>query len=133
MTYCIVMRIVVEPVIRRLPAQPDSRTVEDQDQTYRVGPTCENARAVVGRTVTFQCPVSSSPPADVRWTLPSGRVLRREETSGRSSVTDDGSLRIRNVQGIDDGMYWCRASNVVGEESDSCNLVVIGKEQSYAI
>lgn len=118
---------LAEPSITRSPREPDSKTVPDEDRTYRVGPTCRNAPAVVGRTVTFLCTVSSRPPAEIRWTLPSGRVLRRGETFDGVTAMDNGNLRIVGVQSDDEGMYWCFASNRVGEDSDSCHLSVIGK------
>ena len=119
--------LLAEPMITRSSPQPVSPTVPDTDRFYRVGPACTNAAALVGRTVTFACTVSSRPPAEVKWTLPSGRVLRQREAYDRITAMDNGNLRIADVQSTDQGLYWCHASNRVGEDSDSCSLTVIGK------
>jgi len=76
-----------------------------------------------GETVIPCRPPRGKPDTRVRWTK-DGEVV---STSGRISVEDSGTLRIKNTVRDDTGVYVCVAYNVAGEkESIPCQLTVKG-------
>ena len=76
-----------------------------------------------GETVIPCRPPRGKPDTRVRW-MKDGDVV---ETSGRISVEDSGTLRIRDTEQEDIGVYVCVAYNVAGEkESIPCQLTVKG-------
>ena len=66
----------------------------------------------VGRTFTIEADSGAvgRPRARLRWQLPSGRYMRRGETFDRFSVSNDGTLRVRNVLPSDAGRYTVSAN-----------------------
>jgi hypothetical protein len=43
---------------------------------------------------------------------------------GRFSVSEDGTLRIRDVQYDDEGSYECQGLNVLGNEKATASIIV---------
>ena len=81
--------------------------------------------AVLGSTTTLSCrPPVGQPEPKVRW-IKDGERLRT--VSDRVSVSDAGSLQIRDLRREDAGSYLCVASNIAGErESAPAQIAVRG-------
>ena len=53
--------------------------------------------------------------------------------SGRYSVSEDGTLRIRDVQYEDQGQYVCQGLNVLGSEKAMATITVRGKLEAMLV
>ena len=74
------------------------------------------------QTATLKCTVNGDPKPSVTWykmnsSLPAGRHLL--ETSG--------ALVVKNVKAEDDGVYTCKAQNLLGQVNASAKLTVQSK------
>lgn len=74
---------------------------------------------VDGKDVVMTCRVFGAPKPAVKW-IRNGQEL----TGGRYTVRDTGDLFISNVIFLDAGPYTCHASNKLGEDQASADLVV---------
>ena len=73
-----------------------------------------------GKNITFpKCHVTSFPPAIITWS----RV--RGELAYSRTVVEDGQLSIISAQKRDSGLYECKASNDLGEDSALTLLSVL--------
>ena len=74
-----------------------------------------------GKNITFpKCHVTSFPPAIITWS----RV--RGELAYSRTVVEDGQLSIISAQKRDSGLYECKASNDLGDDSALTLLSVLG-------
>ncbi|BFZ13792.1 hypothetical protein BsWGS_16832 [Bradybaena similaris] len=65
-----------------------------------------------GRTAIFQCVVTSNPPPTVFWSKGKEQLLMfPHQENGRFLVSEDGTLRIKNVEYRDEGTFVCQALN----------------------
>ena len=69
----------------------------------------------------FQCSVSGNPEPTVVWS----RLVNQTEVS--LSTVSRKMVRLRNVKGIDAGIYRCAATNILGKARAETQLVVNGK------
>ena len=88
----------------------------------------ETPRVVSGNDVTLKCPVSSHPKANVVWRFVDGTELGIGETSGRATVSDDGSLTISDAQPSDSALYDCVVASVGGTDQTDFDLDVVGEQ-----
>ncbi len=65
------------------------------------------------------CHVTSFPPAVITWSKVRGKISQARVAS------KDGKLSIINAQKNDSGLYKCKASNSLGEDSAVTQLVVV--------
>lgn len=79
----------------------------------------QDAIALTGQRVLFECVVDGEPTPNVIWRREDGKM-----PIGRARITDDKSLLIDSVQTVDEGLYICDAENVVGSISAKASLVV---------
>ncbi|XP_072048618.1 uncharacterized protein [Amphiura filiformis] len=100
-----------------------SRTAE---LTVRAKPTfmsaLEDATVAPGETATLRCIVEGDPTPKITWSrddLPDLTI-----PDGRLTILNDNSLRIRNVDLHDDGVYTCTAENMWGSNSEDLTLTV---------
>nr|KAG5705527.1 hypothetical protein BaRGS_009180 [Batillaria attramentaria] len=83
-----------------------------------------------GRTATLQCVVTGNPPPTVFWSKGQEQHLMfPNHESGRYSVSEDGTLRIRDIQYDDEGQYVCQGLNVLGSEKATANIQVRGEDR----
>ena len=80
-----------------------------------------------GNHVTFSCSATGAPKPLITWSKSQGRL------SASSSVSSEGTLTILNVRTEDSGSYMCNATNTLGTNSSSveliafCSLISINK------
>ncbi|XP_023708253.1 protein sax-3 isoform X3 [Cryptotermes secundus] len=72
-----------------------------------------------GQSVQFQCRVGGDPDPNILWRRDDGKM-----PIGRAQILDDKSLRIENVEPVDEGLYICDAENLVGSVSARASLTV---------
>lgn len=72
-----------------------------------------------GQSVQFQCRVGGDPDPNILWRRDDGKM-----PIGRAQILDDKSLRIENVEPVDEGLYICDAENLVGSLSARASLTV---------
>ncbi|XP_068079803.1 matrix-remodeling-associated protein 5 [Danio rerio] len=78
-----------------------------------------------GEDLHLDCVSDAHPPPKLTWTLPSGVVLSRAQSSGRHSVLNNGTLSIHRTSVYDRGTYRCQISNDHGSSSLSVSVIVI--------
>ena len=69
------------------------------------------------------CHVTSFPPAVITWSKVLGELVQAR------AVLNDGQLSITNAQKKDSGLYKCKASNNLGEDSAATQLNVVEMPQ----
>jgi roundabout axon guidance receptor 2 len=72
-----------------------------------------------GQSVQFQCRVGGDPEPNILWRRDDGKM-----PIGRTQILDDKSLRIENVEPVDEGLYICDAENLEGSVSAQVSLTV---------
>ncbi len=71
-----------------------------------------------GKSVTFECKVSSTLPVTVTWSKADGSSL------DQNYLIKDAVLLIRNVRKKDEGTYICVAENVFGASKATVELAI---------
>ena len=79
----------------------------------------ETMRTVHRGTVTLPCSIGAPKPL-VRWYHGTDEL-----TGNRFNIASDGSLIIKNVKYIDDGEYFCMATNRFGHVNAKWKLIVM--------
>ena len=72
-----------------------------------------------GQTAVFTCSADGHPPPQITWSKVSSSL-----PVGRHVIDSSGALIIKNVKPEDDGVYSCRAENLLGSVSASTRLTV---------
>ncbi|XP_076457798.1 roundabout homolog 2-like isoform X2 [Babylonia areolata] len=91
--------------------------------SFLIKPT--NQQVGRGRTATLQCVVNGNPPPTVFWSKGTEQHLMfPNHENGRYSVSEDGTLRIRDIQYEDEGQYVCQGLNVLGSEKAMATITV---------
>lgn len=78
-----------------------------------------------GETLRLPCPAPQTPghaQGSLTWTLPSGKVVSRGESSDRFSVLGDGTLTVPQASVFDRGSYSCRSTNY---DSSSVSVLTV--------
>lgn len=94
--------------------------------------------AILDADSTLVCPASGRPTPDLQWSLPNGTNPADLQSSSPSNDhyrfdEASGSLTIFGVVQFDAGMYTCMASNLVGNATESVDVVVRGAAPSAAM
>ena len=72
-----------------------------------------------GQTAFLKCKVDGHPPPQVTWSKVNSSL-----PDGRHKVESSGALVVKNLKSEDDGVYSCRAENLLGSVSASAKLTV---------
>ena len=72
-----------------------------------------------GQTAFLKCTVDGHPPPQVTWSKVNSSL-----PDGRHVVESSGVLVVKNLQSEDDGVYSCRAENLLGSVNASAKLTV---------
>ena len=72
-----------------------------------------------GQTALLKCTAEGHPPPQVTWSK-----VKSSLPVGRHVVESSGALIIKNVKPEDDGVYSCRAENLLGSVNASAKLTV---------
>ncbi|KAL8616173.1 hypothetical protein ACOMHN_066659 [Nucella lapillus] len=96
--------------------------------SFLIKPT--NQQVGRGRTATLQCVVTGNPPPTVFWSKGTEQHLMfPNHENGRYSVSEDGTLRIRDIQYDDEGQYVCQGLNVLGSEKALATVTVTDEDR----
>ena len=72
-----------------------------------------------GQTAFLKCTAGGHPPPRVTWSK-----INSSLPFGRHVVESSGNLNLKNVKSGDDGVYSCRAENLLGSVNTSAKLTV---------
>ena len=71
------------------------------------------------QTAILKCTADGNPPAKVTWSK-----LNSSLPAGRHVIEPSGALIVKNVRSEDDGVYSCRAENLLGSVNATAKLTV---------
>ena len=72
-----------------------------------------------GQTAMLKCTAHGNPPPQVTWSK-----LNSSLSVGRHVVESSGALIVKDVRPGDDGVYSCRAKNLLGSVNTTVKLIV---------
>ncbi|KAJ7319639.1 hypothetical protein JRQ81_019150 [Phrynocephalus forsythii] len=78
-----------------------------------------------GETLQLHCTTPPTQRARITWTLPNGKVLDGPQNLGRLSLSENGSLTIREASVFDRGTYLCKAVTEYGSSFMNVPVIVI--------
>ncbi|XP_042311933.1 matrix-remodeling-associated protein 5 [Sceloporus undulatus] len=78
-----------------------------------------------GETLQLHCITQPSQQARITWTLPNGMVLDSPQTLGRFSLSENGSLTVREASVFDRGTYLCKVVTEYGSSLMNVPVIVI--------
>ncbi|KAH0624673.1 hypothetical protein JD844_032359 [Phrynosoma platyrhinos] len=78
-----------------------------------------------GETLQLHCITQPSQQARITWTLPNGMVLDGPQTLGRFSLSENGSLTVREASVFDRGTYLCKVVTEYGSSLMNVPVIVI--------
>ena len=99
------------------------KTIEAQDRSPITLTIGDNVTALTNTSITIQCSTSGVPTPTVTWTKDGQEI----PSGGRYTVQDDGSLVISKTEADDNARYTCIADSVVGKDSASSTVEVLGE------
>lgn len=109
-----------KPVVK-LSDKPE--TIEAQDRSPITLTIGDNVTALTNTFITIRCHASGVPTPTVTWTKDGQDI----PNLGRYIVQDDGSLLIIGADSEDTARYTCTADSVVGQDSASSSVKIVGK------
>ncbi|XP_064412971.1 matrix-remodeling-associated protein 5 [Latimeria chalumnae] len=85
----------------------------------------KDATIYLGETVIMECTAEGMPPPQISWILPDRTILRTVfTTQERLMLLQNGTLRIKEANFPDRGIYKCIASNAAGADTLTVRLHV---------
>ncbi|XP_060625878.2 matrix-remodeling-associated protein 5 isoform X2 [Anolis sagrei] len=78
-----------------------------------------------GETLQLHCITQPSQRARITWTLPNGMKLDSPQTHGRFSLSENGSLTVREASVFDRGTYLCKVATEYGSSLMNVPVIVI--------
>ena len=97
--------------------------IEAQDRspiTFSIG---DDVKALTNTSITIQCPTSGVPTPTITWTKDGEQITN----DSRYTIQDDGSLLISEAVDEDSARYTCIADSIIGEDSASSEVKIVGK------
>lgn len=94
-----------------------------QDRTPLTITVGNNATAINETKITIQCPTNGEPKPNVTWSKDGQKIPE----GSKYAVQKDGSLLFRKAGKHDSGLYTCTSENIVGNDSASTVIQVVGK------
>ena len=98
-------------------------TIKCQDRTPLTTTVGTNVTALTETKITIQCLTSGEPKPNVTWSKDGQKITE----GSKYAVQKDGSLLIREAGKQDSGLYTCTSENIVGNDSASTVIQVVGK------
>lgn len=92
--------------------------------TFARFPLPSTSIASEGGNLTIRCQPEAAPQPDIEW-LHNGQSIGFGDS--RREILLDGTLHVTQVSQADQGVYTCKATNINGEASSSCQVSVMGK------
>ncbi|XP_051927311.1 matrix-remodeling-associated protein 5 [Hippocampus zosterae] len=96
-------------------------------------PSAFNGQKIVvgkGGSISLPCEVTSTPPSQTVWYMPTNKVLFPTQKTRKAAVMENGTLVVRNLMEEDLGEYSCLASNLYGVDMLSHMVEVTGETVS---
>nr|XP_003218874.2 PREDICTED: matrix-remodeling-associated protein 5 isoform X2 [Anolis carolinensis] len=78
-----------------------------------------------GETLQLHCITQPSQRARITWTLPNGMKLDSPQAHGRFSLSENGSLTVREASVFDRGTYLCKVATEYGSSLMNVPVIVI--------
>ena len=97
--------------------------IEAQDRSPISLSIGDDVTALTNTNITIQCPTSGVPTPTVTWTKDGEQVPGDD----RYIVQDDGSLLISEAFEEDSAQYTCFADSIIGRDSVSSKVQIVGK------
>lgn len=88
-------------------------------------PKIRELKSHTGNRVEINCKAEGRPAPMISWILANRTQVRGQNSQGRVSVTDQGTLVIEQVSVYDRGHYKCIASNQAGADTATVRLQVV--------
>ena len=98
-------------------------TIEAKDRSPITLTIGDNVTALTNTSIAIQCPTSGVPTPTVTWTKDDQEI----PNDGRHTVDINGSLVIDGAVKDDTARYMCTADSVVGKDSASSTVKIVGK------
>ncbi|KAK6472058.1 leucine-rich repeat neuronal protein 2-like [Huso huso] len=89
-----------------------------------------HARVRLGENLALHCRALAEPEPSIYWVSPTGQKLSPSESYGRYKVGSEGTLEVFGVTLEEAGLYTCVAQNLVGADTRSVAVKVIGVGKS---
>ena len=118
-----VSTVMVEPSIN-IPGK--SKTVHLTNKKHVDINIGDNVTIVDEATLSIQCPISGIPTPDVTWWFKDGQKLN---ASRYIDIHENFTLTIRRAKPGDSGRYKCVAQSIAGENSETSDVTVVGKDR----
>ena len=109
-----------EPKVN-IPGKP--KTIEAQDRSPITLTVGYNLTALTDTSITIECPTSGVPTPTVTWKKDGQDI----PDGGKYTIQGDNSLMISNADVEDGARYTCTADSVVGKDSASTEVQIVGK------
>jgi len=84
----------------------------------------------IEETATLPCPTGGNPPASHQWRMGTDRISISDGTKYQIDPIS-GSLNITQLEIRDSGIYYCTATNYVGDATASTVLTVEGMNECF--
>lgn len=97
--------------------------IKARDRTPLTITVGNNVTALTETKITIQCVTSGEPKPNVTWSKEGQKIPE----GSKYAVQKDESLLIREAGKHDSGLYTCTSENIVGNDSASTVIQVVGK------
>lgn len=97
--------------------------IKARDRTPLTITVGNNVTTLTETKITIQCLTSGEPKPNVTWSKDGQKIPE----GSKYAVQKDGSLLIREAGKHDSGLYTCTSENIVGNDSASTVIQVVGK------
>eukprot|EP00071_Canis_lupus_P051258 XP_534308.3 immunoglobulin superfamily member 10 isoform X1 [Canis lupus familiaris] len=89
--------------------------------TYALG----TVYCISGDSLSLHCVSDGSPKPNIKWTIPSGYIIDRPQSTEKYTLHENGTLVIKEATAYDRGNYICTAQNSVGHALITVPVMVV--------
>uniref|UniRef100_A0A670XZ73 Ig-like domain-containing protein n=1 Tax=Pseudonaja textilis TaxID=8673 RepID=A0A670XZ73_PSETE len=89
------------------------------------------AHCVQGAAAVFEYNVTGQPTPIIHWFKGNDQIFSGVHYTIIHTPDGSGSLMVNNCQREDGGLYFCKASNILGEATSSAELIIAQDQEGY--